>query len=135
MLISPREKKTYKSNIVSRTRCFYKLGRSSTLSSTFRNSKTYGGISQDSRKEPAQARTQTEEYYRFRWPRCWRQLEVVFLPLSDKLFVGNPSAYHLFDYRIEPICIHHLFAVVVAERLLVQITEEMERLDADVGSL
>ena len=47
---------------------------------------------------------------------------------------GTFSPDDLFRRQVEAIRVSHIAAIVVAQRLLVEIAEQVERLDADVGS-
>ena len=76
-----------------------------------------------------------------RLPRCWRLVKHVPLllqcGLSDQFIIGQPLSYNLHQGRPEAPSVPHflIVPVVVPECLLVQITLQMERLDANIGSL
>src|SRR5208283_1792568 len=55
--------------------------------------------------------------------------------LASQLLVSNVPSDDLFHGGSEALTVVHVFPVVVAESLLVKITEQVEGLDADVGSV
>ena len=53
---------------------------------------------------------------------------------SDQFRVRQATADDARHRHAEPIRIRHVFALVEAERLLIEIPEQVKRLDADVGA-
>jgi hypothetical protein len=57
-----------------------------------------------------------------------------FLDFSSQLFVSHSATYDLFHNHTEPLGIR-IGSMVVSECLFVQVAKQMERLDADVGTM
>src|SRR5208282_4458415 len=75
------------------------------------------------------------EAARSRLPRCWRSTKRgCRFEFARQLFVGQSPACHLGQHAGKTITVIAL-ALVVAERLFIQIAEQMEWLDADIRSL
>ena len=55
--------------------------------------------------------------------------------LTGELIPCEALTNDLADGKIEPLSIIHAFAIVIAEHLLIEISEQVERLDRNVGSL
>ena len=55
--------------------------------------------------------------------------------LADEFLVGKPLADDLRDYKAETVAVIQFFPVVVPKRLLIKVTEKMERFNAHVGSV
>jgi hypothetical protein len=58
-----------------------------------------------------------------------------FSRLASEINPRQTLAHDLPHCQVEALTIVHILPIVIAERLLVQIPEQMERLDANVGSL
>ena len=54
--------------------------------------------------------------------------------LSSQVFVGQPLPRDLRECQFEAVEIVHIFSIVVAECLLIQISEQVERLYTNIGS-
>ena len=55
--------------------------------------------------------------------------------LAGDFIPGEALAHHLGQRQFEAVEIVHVFPVVVAERLFVDVAEQVEGLDADIGSV
>ena len=60
---------------------------------------------------------------------------MVLFRLTNQLFVGEALAYDLRYRQAEAVGIVHVDTIVKAERLFVNIAEQVERLNADVGAV
>ena len=86
--------------------------------------------------ESESARPQAKGQASDRGPRFPRQgtLERRFAHLAGEFRVSHPLADDLTNANIKPLGIGH-FPIVESERLLVNVAEQVERLNADVGSM
>lgn len=84
--------------------------------------------SQESEQTGAEANNQA---VRFLFPRR----ELIPLRRADERLIGQALADDAADRRAESVGVVHVFPVVIAEGLLVEIPEQVERLDADVRSV
>lgn len=103
---------------------------------TFRNSEASQEVQ---KRRAAQARPETEIYFR-RFPRPWREnlIRARFpyrINLVDQFLVHDPLASDPLYGFAKSVRIAHFSAVVVTEYLLIQVTEQVKRLDADIGSV
>src|ERR1035437_3256756 len=108
-------------------------GRSEGGDSTARS-----GIQKTSRFEPAQARAE-KEGQAFRLPRGKRPTALVdrryFSSLTGEFGIGEALAGNLRNRQTKPFRVVHVLPGVVAERLLIDVAEQVEGFDADVGSM
>jgi hypothetical protein len=102
-------------------------------SSARRVPKTPQGVQGSSRHARTEAKGQTS-----RFPRPCRLVDRFRLRrrlLAGEFLPGETLPEHLTDSQVEAICIIQLLAVVIAKRLLINIAEQVERLDANVCSV
>src|SRR5438128_2341310 len=104
-----------------------------------RHQGTSRGASQAGRKESEQTRpeAETKGCYAFRFgPRRNRPLvdRLFFFHLAGDFGPCQTLSENLPYGKIKAVTVIHLPPIVVAERLFVNVPEQMERLDADVGS-
>jgi len=123
-----------------RVRSFYESRRPRSLRSPFGDTEARPGSSQGCCKESPSTWAETKAAEtRTRLPRFNRQgLIKSRLPhLAGNLRVGQPLSNNLGQRKIKSVCTIHWAmlgcAIVVAERLFIQIAEQVERLDADVA--
>lgn len=84
-------------------------------------------------RESAQAGTEAKVCAETRRPRPWRRLVPVRrMAEPDQVLVGQPTSHDAVDRKAEAVGVVHVDPVIVAERLFVQIPEQVERLDADI---
>jgi hypothetical protein len=105
---------------------------------TRRDAAPGSGVSKTSRCESQTPWPETKSgQAAFRFPRPSRFLEdfMFFSLLPDQFLVGQTLAYDLSAYQTEPVRIRHLFPVVIAKRLFVKISKQVERLDRNIRSL
>jgi len=105
-------------------------------STSFRNCAPRARIQKTGCAQSSKTRPKTEAEIRF--PRfCRRRLEWRrgIFTLASQSLVGKPLAHDLRNRQFEAATIVHLFPVVVAESLFVDISEQVKRLYADVGAV
>lgn len=73
----------------------------------------------------------------FRFPRPCRRLidSFRFTNLAGEFSVGQGLARDLRDNRTKAVGVVHLVSIVVAKRLLVDVAEQVERFDRNVGAM
>jgi hypothetical protein len=86
--------------------------------------------------QSSKARPKTEAEIRFPRP-CRRRLEWrrEVLALASQSLGGEALAHDLRNRQFEAVTVVHLFPIVVAEQLLIDIPKQMERLDTDRGAV
>jgi hypothetical protein len=106
------------------------------LGSPFRDSAARRRIQTTIEPQSSKARSKTEAETRFPRP-CRRRLEWRrrALALAGQSLVGKALTYDLGYRQLEATTVVHSFPIVVAESLLVDIAEQVERLHADVGAV
>ena len=57
-----------------------------------------------------------------------------FLDFASQLFVGNPASNDLFHSSAKPLCVRQ-GSVIVPEALFIDVPEQMEWLNANVGPM
>src|SRR5271165_115131 len=118
---------------VSALRCH--SGRDS-LRSTLYACASRESVSQARGSKSKPTRPEAKGYKALRFPRFKRKgLEFRFSHLASEFGIGHSLADNLRNREIEPLSIVHALAVVEAERLLVKIPKQVERLDADVSTV
>src|SRR5665213_176481 len=128
-----------------RIRSVRSTGRPVAIRAPRRNTPARSGVQEKGRAQPKEARPKTEA--EIRRPRPCRSASVLegfragfFRLLPDQLGVGQPLAHDLLYQLIESIRILpnfsvRILAVVVAKSLFIQITEQVVRFDAHVGTI
>ena len=93
------------------------------------------GISQESRAESAPTRSKAEGYgLGFRFPRpCRLVSRFSSLRCPDQFRVSEALADDLAHNHIESIRVVHILPIVEAERLFIQVAEQVIRFDRNVG--
>src|SRR5579871_395312 len=97
-------------------------------------------LSKEESGQSPQARAEAEAYAFRRFPRPCRLERKVhcfrfrLAGLADQVLVHEPLAYDLRNRQIEPIPVVHVLPVVVAERLFVNVPEQMEGFDGDISA-
>src|ERR1022692_100244 len=121
-----------------RIRRVHKSGGSRSVRIARRNPATRGGISKAGRSQPPQARTEEKGQAFFFGPRG-RVLKgfdrFCFFHLTRQFRIGQPLANNLANQVAEAVSVFQGLAIVEAKRLLVNITEQMEGFDRDIGAV
>src|ERR1017187_555624 len=95
-------------------------------------------IQETSRFKSAQTRAKAEGQALRLGPRellFLNRFRLFLLHLAGKLGIGEALAGDLGNRQSKPLGIVHLLACVVAECLFIDVAEQMERFDADIGSV
>jgi hypothetical protein len=121
---------------VARIRRVQDAAQSHRLSPTRGATTARNGIQKAIRAQSEQARTKAETKAR-RWPRPWRLAGFRFrlLPAPDQCFVSQTLGCELGENHLEPSVIVSVLPVVKAERLFVNVAEQVIGLDANVGAV
>src|SRR5438445_4763121 len=99
--------------------------------STFCHRTTRARVPKASRSESQSARPQAKGYEAFR-PRFPRKTLIKRLPrLSDQFSIGQALAHDLRDGQAESVSVLHALTIAVPKRLLVDVSEQVERFDTD----
>src|ERR1700683_522521 len=97
------------------------------------------GIQETGRCEPAQARAETEGQAALRFPLGRRPTNLVdrlfFFHLAGKFGIGETLTCNLRNRQSEAFRIGGVLPSVVAKSLFVKITEQVERLHGNIGSV
>src|SRR5665213_1139572 len=101
--------------------------------STLHAGATRARIPQEGRRQSESARAETEGQA-FRFPRPCRLEDFCFSGLAGEFRRGFPRTGDPLDAHSETLRIVHL-PIVVAERLFINVAEQVERFHADIGSL
>src|SRR5271166_3602037 len=90
------------------------------------------GLQKESGRQSEQARAKAKGQA-FRFPRPCRLARSGFLRFAGQLRICQPFSDDVSDADVKTLSISHL-PIVVAEGLFIEIPEQMERLDRNVGS-
>ena len=123
----------------SRVRSVRRTGRQGAICITQGNQTARSGISKTGRCEPAKTRAKAEDQAIRLGPRGSVALDGFRLPrfafnLASKLSIGEALAHNLANEITESVCVGHRQPIVVSERLFVQVPEQVERFNRNIGS-